>query len=72
MLESYQNSLPVPTVLLTPIEPPINSTNSLLITRPMPVPLELRSCRAVEGWRAAGVVRDRPWPVSVTLMRTRP
>ena len=42
---SNQNTLPAPTVLSTPITPPISSTSRLLITRPMPVPSSaLRSC----------------------------
>jgi hypothetical protein len=42
---SNQNTLPEPTVLSTPITPPISSTSRLLITRPMPVPSSaLLSC----------------------------
>ena len=37
-LSSIQNTLPTPTVLSTPMAPPISSTSRLVTTRPMPVP----------------------------------
>jgi hypothetical protein len=47
---SIQNTLPSPTVLSTPITPPINSTSRLVTTRPMPVPSSRRPpAEPVEG-----------------------
>ena len=37
-VNSIQNTLPTPTVLSTPMTPPISSTSRLVTTRPMPVP----------------------------------
>ena len=71
---SNQNTLPSPTLLSTPISPPINSTRRLLITRPMPVPSSaLRSWpRRLKGWKScANISGASPAPVSLTLMRTR-
>ena len=44
-ISSNQNTLPAPTVLSTPITPPINSTSRLVTTRPMPVPSS-----ALDSW----------------------
>ena len=71
---SNQNTLPMPTVLSTPISPPISSTSRLLITRPMPVPSSvLLSCpRRLKGWKSCiSMSGGKPAPVSLTLMRTR-
>ena len=52
--EPIQNSLPFPTALSTPMTPPINSTNRLHTTRPMPVPSStFASCpRRLNGWKS--------------------
>ena len=72
---SIQNTLPLPTVLSTPMTPPINSTSRLDTTRPMPVPSSaFASCpRRLNGWNScASCSGVKPAPVSVTLMRMRP
>ena len=71
---SNQNTLPTPTVLSTPMTPPISSTSRLLTTRPMPVPSSpLASCpRRLNGWKScASCSGASPAPVSLTLMRMR-
>src|SRR5204863_364649 len=51
---SIQNTLPVPTVLSTPITPPISSTKRLVTTRPMPVPSSAPAAlpRRLNGWKS--------------------
>ncbi len=72
---SNQNTLPAPTVLSTPIAPPISSTSRLVTTRPMPVPSSPpASCpRRLKGWKScASFSGGSPAPVSVMLTRMRP
>src|SRR5471030_2936835 len=74
-ISSNQNSLPMPTVLSTPMLPPISSTSFLVTTRPMPVPSSAPvSCpRRLNGWnRWASSWACSPGPVSMTLSRIRP
>ena len=51
---SNQNTLPTPTVLSTPMSPPISSTSRLLTTRPMPVPSSLLASwpSRLNGWNS--------------------
>ena len=64
---SIQNTLPFPTVLSTPMAPPINSTSRLLTTRPMPVPSSALASwpRRLNGWNScASFSGANPSPVS--------
>ena len=71
---SNQNTLPTPTVLSTPITPPMSCTSSLLITSPMPVPSSgpcswpsrLNGSNSCFKWPL-----EIPGPESRTLMRIR-
>ena len=74
VFSSNQNTLPDPTVLSTPIAPPISSTRRLAMTRPMPVPSSaVLSCpRRLKGWKSsASFSGGNPAPVSLTLTRVR-
>ena len=63
---------PRPTVLSTPMVPPISSTSRLVTTRPMPVPSSALASlpRRLNGWNScASCSGASPAPVSRTLMR---
>ena len=73
-IRSTQNTLPTPTVLSTPMAPPISSTRCLQTTRPMPVPSSTpASCPSrLKGWNSwASLSGDRPSPWSWKLTRMR-
>jgi hypothetical protein len=72
---SIQKVLPLPTVLSTPMAPPISSTRRFATTRPMPVPSSTplsRPSRLKGSKRCVSISGVRPAPVSSTKIRTSP
>ncbi len=65
---------PRPSVLSTPISPPMSSTSRLEMDNPRPVPPNRRAVEpsaCVKGWKSFFfAVSERPMPLSCTLKRT--
>ena len=72
---SIQKVLPTATVLVTPISPPINSTNRRAIDSPSPVPPKRRvvdPSACVNGVnKRSSAAGSMPMPVSCTVQRRR-